>query len=130
MIALPAVGLAAGALLSAAVAFMIVRALLGTPVPFVVLITTMFGAMLWLSAATVMRAARTGRHGTDYTLQELEARFSGAFLRVSRSELVSIRHVTSIASNGDGSATLTLTSGGCVHVTRRRAADVRTLLQR
>ena len=59
LIALPAVGLAAGALLSAAVAFMIVRALLGTPVPFVVLITTMFGAMLWLSAATVMRAART-----------------------------------------------------------------------
>ncbi len=59
LIALPAVGLAAGALLSAAVAFMIVRALLGTPVPFVLLLTTMFGAMLWLSAATVMRAART-----------------------------------------------------------------------
>ena len=57
LIALPAVGLAAGALLSAAVAFMIVRALLGTPVPFVVLITTMFGAMLWLSAATVRRAS-------------------------------------------------------------------------
>lgn len=70
------------------------------------------------------------RHGTDYTLQELEARFSGAFVRVSRSELVNIPHVTGIATNGDGSATLTVSSGGRVHVTRRRAADVRTLLQR
>lgn len=59
LIALPAVGLAAGALLSAAVALMIVRALLGTPVPFVLVLLMMFGAMLWLSAATVMRAART-----------------------------------------------------------------------
>jgi signal transduction histidine kinase len=59
LIALPAVGLASGALLSAAVALMIVRALLGTPVPFVVVVATLFAAMLWLSAATVMRAART-----------------------------------------------------------------------
>ena len=43
LIALPAVGLAAGVLLSAAVALMAVRALLGTPVPFVVVMTTLFG---------------------------------------------------------------------------------------
>ena len=69
------------------------------------------------------------RHGTDYTLQELETRFSGAFVRASRSELVSIPHVTAIASNGDGSATLTLSSGATVHVSRRRTADVRRVLQ-
>ena len=71
-----------------------------------------------------------GRHGTDYTLQELESRFSGAFLRVSRSELVHVPHITGIAGNGDGSATLTLSSGQTVHVSRRRAAAVRAQLQR
>jgi two-component system sensor histidine kinase AlgZ len=59
LIALPAIGLAAGALLAAAVALMVVRALLGTPVPFVIVLSTLFGAMLWLSMVTVMRAART-----------------------------------------------------------------------
>jgi two-component system sensor histidine kinase AlgZ len=59
LIALPAVGLASGVLLSAAVALMVVRGLLGTPVPFVIVLTALFGAMLWLSATTVMRAART-----------------------------------------------------------------------
>jgi signal transduction histidine kinase len=58
LLALPAVGLVAGALLSAAIALMIVRGLLGTPVTFVVVLTAMFAAMLWLSGATVMRAAR------------------------------------------------------------------------
>ena len=64
-------------------------------------------------------------HATDYTLNELEARFAGVFVRASRADLVSIRHVAAIASNGDGSATLTLASGARVHVSRRRAAGVR-----
>ena len=64
-------------------------------------------------------------HGTDYTLNELEERLRGVFVRASRSDLVSIRHVTTIASNGDGSATLTLASGDSVHVSRRRSAAVR-----
>ena len=34
-----------------------------------------------------------------------------------------------LVSNGDGSATLTLTDGTLVHVRRRRAADVRRSLQ-
>ena len=67
------------------------------------------------------------RQGTDYTLQELETRFSGAFVRASRSELVNILHVAGITGNGDGSATLTLTSGETVRVSRRRAAAVRTV---
>jgi DNA-binding LytR/AlgR family response regulator len=70
------------------------------------------------------------RSGTDYTLQELEARFGGAFLRASRSELVNIRHISGITRNGDGSATLTLASGARIHVSRRRAADVRSALNK
>lgn len=64
--------------------------------------------------------------GTDYTLNELEERLRGAFVRASRSDLVNVRHVTAIASNGDGSATLTLASGTAVHVSRRRSAAVRS----
>ena len=64
--------------------------------------------------------------GTDYTLNELEERLRGAFVRTSRSDLVSIPHVRTIASNGDGSATLTLALGATVHVSRRRAAAVRS----
>ena len=59
LLALPAIALTATALLSAAVAFMIVRALLGTPLPFVAIITTLFAALLWTAGATVMRATRT-----------------------------------------------------------------------
>lgn len=68
-------------------------------------------------------------HGTDYSLNELEERLRGAFLRVSRSDLVSIAHITTIVSNGDGSATLTLASGVSVHVSRRRSATVRAVLK-
>jgi two-component system LytT family response regulator len=70
------------------------------------------------------------RHATDYSIQELEERFRGAFLRVSRADLVSIAHVGTIAGNRDGSATLSLTSGQTVHVSRRRASEVRRALQR
>ena len=68
--------------------------------------------------------------GTDYTLNELESRLEGAFVRVSRSDLVSIAAITGIRSNGDGSATLSLSTGDAVHVSRRRAAGVRRLLER
>ena len=69
-----------------------------------------------------------GVHGTDYTLNELEERLRGAFVRVSRSDLIAITHVAGIHSNGDGSATLTLRSTATVHVSRRRSAGVRALL--
>jgi DNA-binding LytR/AlgR family response regulator len=73
---------------------------------------------------------RNGVHGTDYTLNELEERLRGVFVRTSRSELVAIARIAAIRSNGDGSATLTLASGATTHVSRRRAAGVRELLQR
>ena len=59
LLALPAIALAAASLLSAATAFMVVRALLGTPVAFVAIITSIFLGLLWWAAATVMRATRT-----------------------------------------------------------------------
>jgi DNA-binding LytR/AlgR family response regulator len=66
---------------------------------------------------------------TDYTLGELETRLAGGFVRVSRADLVNVAHVLRIVSNGDGSATLTLGDGSTVHVSRRRAADVRRALE-
>ncbi len=66
---------------------------------------------------------------TDYTLADLEQRLGSAFIRANRSELVNVELVERIASNGDGSATLTLLDGTTIHVTRRRAADVRRHLE-
>ncbi len=66
---------------------------------------------------------------TDYTLADLEQRLGPAFVRPSRSELVNLERVERIASNGDGSATLTLLGGTTIHVTRRRAADVKRHLE-
>jgi len=70
----------------------------------------------------------TGVMSTDYTISELETRTGGSFVRVSRAELVNLRLVHGVASNGDGSATLTLSDGTAVRVSRRRAADVRRTL--
>lgn len=72
---------------------------------------------------------RLGPYPTDYTLTELEERLGNAFLRVNRAELVNADHVGRIASNGDGSATITLADGATVHVSRRRAADIRRALE-
>jgi len=70
-----------------------------------------------------------GRQLTDYTLGELEERTAGYFVRVSRSALVHLEHVEGIVSNGDGSATLTLSDGTSVRVSRRRSAEVRRALE-
>jgi len=70
-----------------------------------------------------------GRHLADYTLGELEERTAGRFVRVSRSALVNLEHVEGIVSNGDGSATLTLSAGAAVRVSRRRSAEVRQALE-
>jgi two-component system, LytTR family, response regulator len=65
---------------------------------------------------------------TDYTLAELEDRTGDAFVRANRSELLNADHIESISSNGDGSATLTLSDGTEVRASRRRAAQVRAQL--
>jgi two-component system response regulator AlgR len=83
------------------------------------------------SAAEGLVRAHTaeGSPVTDYTLGELETRLRGGFVRISRADLVNISHVQRIASNGDGSATLTLRDSSTVHVSRRRAGEVRRVLE-
>jgi len=77
----------------------------------------------------VFANAGNGRSLCDYTLNELEARLEATFIRVSRADLVQIDRIDRLAGNGDGSATLTLTDGAVVHVSRRRAADLRQALR-
>ena len=74
--------------------------------------------VLRFAAADAVVYARTSTAApiADYTLAELETRVAGAFVRVSRADLVNISHIERIASNGDGSATLTLSDGSDVHV--------------
>jgi DNA-binding LytR/AlgR family response regulator len=69
------------------------------------------------------------KHLTDYTLAELESRAGDAFVRVSRADLVRVDAVSRVTRNGDGSATLGLSDGSTVHVSRRRAPDVWALLE-
>lgn len=73
--------------------------------------------------------ATSGRFTSEFTLAELAARSGGVLLRPSRADLVNADHVTRLTSNGDGSATLTLADGTTVHVTRRRAAEIRAALE-
>lgn len=77
----------------------------------------------------VVAHTRAGAYPTDYTLSELETRTGGAFVRVNRGELVNQDHIARIDSDGDGSATITLADGSAVHVSRRRSAEVRRLLE-
>jgi len=77
----------------------------------------------------VLAHTRLGPYPTDYTLADLEVRLGSSFLRVNRAEMVNADHVGRIASNGDGSATITLADGAQVHVSRRRAADIRKSLE-
>jgi DNA-binding LytR/AlgR family response regulator len=69
------------------------------------------------------------RYSCDYTLNELEERTAGSFVRASRAELVNLERVQRIDASGDGLALLTLIDGSRVHVSRRRVADVRRVLE-
>ena len=72
--------------------------------------------------------ALTGRFPVDFTLDELERRYSGSFVRVSRSDLVNVDAVRHFRSDEDGGAMLTLADKSEVRVSRRRAAEVKRLL--
>lgn len=73
--------------------------------------------------------ASSGSSLTDYTLTDLEQRLGAGFVRVSRADLVNIEWIDRLAGEGDGSATLTLQDKTVVHVSRRRAAAVRSALE-
>jgi two-component system response regulator AlgR len=66
---------------------------------------------------------------TDYTLADLEQRLGRGFVRASRGDLVNVEWIEGLASDGDGSATLTLRDKSRVHVSRRRAATLRRALE-
>ena len=85
---------------------------------------THFAAEEGLVTAVTVSAS----YGTDYTLNELETRLAGGFVRTSRAELANLDRIERITSNGDGSATVTVTGGAVIRVSRRRAADVRAAL--
>jgi two-component system, LytTR family, response regulator len=65
----------------------------------------------------------------DDSLRLLERRLAGLYVRIGRADLVSIAHVDRLASNGDGSATITMKDGTTVRVSRRRAAGVKRALE-
>jgi DNA-binding LytR/AlgR family response regulator len=66
----------------------------------------------------------------DYSLDELERRLAGAFVRLNRRDLLAIDHIERIASTGDGAATVFTHAGVAWRVSRRRASSVREALAR
>ena len=77
----------------------------------------------------VVACSDSGRFFCDYTLNELETRTAGSFVRASRAELVNVEKIHRIESAGDGLAVLTLTDKTRVNVSRRRVLDVRRALE-
>jgi DNA-binding LytR/AlgR family response regulator len=76
----------------------------------------------------VIACADSGRFFCDYTLNELEQRTAGSFVRASRGELVNVEKIHRIESTGEGLAVLTLADQTKVNVSRRRVPDVRRAL--
>ena len=66
----------------------------------------------------------------DYSLDELERRLAGAFVRINRRDLLSIDRIERIVSTGDGAATVFTGAGVAWRVSRRRASAVREALVR
>ena len=73
LLALPVLGVVASALLAAAVGLVCARAFLGAELPVVIILSSMFLALLALSAATVVRASRV-----LYSHAQLEAQDASA----------------------------------------------------
>ena len=71
----------------------------------------------------------SGKFSCDYTLNELEERTAGSFVRASRAELVNLGRVRRIEASGDGLAVLTLSDNTRVNVSRRRVPEVRRALE-
>jgi two-component system LytT family response regulator len=87
-----------------------------------ILLFTTDGRYVWAHTAPA-------RFATTYTLGELERRLGAGFVRTSRAELVAIEHVQRVESLPEGGLLLKLASGQVVRVSRRRAAEVRRLLE-
>lgn len=73
---------------------------------------------------------RAGEMLIDQSLLTLEQSLSTAFMRIHRKALVACRHITGLRFDGQGGARITLRHvADSVPVSRRRLADVRTLLE-
>ncbi|HEX9893083.1 MAG TPA: LytTR family DNA-binding domain-containing protein [Gemmatimonadales bacterium] len=81
------------------------------------------------SDGVVAAVARGTSWTTDYTLTELEQRTGGSFVRANRADLVNVDHITRLEPETDGSALLSLSDKTRIRVSRRRAAEVRRLLE-
>jgi signal transduction histidine kinase len=84
LIALPALGFAAGVALAAAAVLMVLRVMLGAELLLGVVALTVYGAMLVFAGRTVMNSARTlFRHATQQAAAAAEARSRAAAAQVS-----------------------------------------------
>jgi signal transduction histidine kinase len=84
LLALPALGFAAGVMLGAATLLMVLRALLGAELPLAIVGTIAYGAMVALAAYTVMRSTRTlFTHATQHAAAAAEARSVAAAAQVA-----------------------------------------------
>ena len=84
LLALPALGLAAGVMLGAATILMMLRALLGAELPLAVIGTMTYGAMLAFAAHTVMQSTRTlFTHAVQHAAAAAEARSEAAAAQVA-----------------------------------------------
>lgn len=66
----------------------------------------------------------------DHSLDELDARLAGRFVRINRQDLIAVAAIERIESNGEGAATVFTRDGQPWRVSRRRAATVREALTR
>lgn len=84
LLALPALGFAAGVMLGAAALLMVLRALLGAELPLAVIGTVAYGAMLVFAAHTVMRSTRTlFMHAAQHAAAAADARSEAAAAQVA-----------------------------------------------
>ena len=83
LIALPLIGFAAGALLSAATVLMILRALLGAELPLAIAGTAIYGGLLIVAQRTVARSTRTlFAHASQHAALAAEAQSHAAAAQV------------------------------------------------
>lgn len=78
----------------------------------------------------VLAVAGASEAIVDNSLDELELRLAGRFVRVNRRDLLAIDRIERIVSNGDGSAMVVTRDGTEWRVSRRRTADVKEALTR
>jgi signal transduction histidine kinase len=84
LLALPALGFAAGVMLGAAAALMMLRAMLGAELPLAMIGTILYSAMLLFAAMTVMQSTRTlFTHATQHAALAAEARSEAAAAQVA-----------------------------------------------